>query len=270
MQRAGFDHRRSRGIGRSADRALPAVRRVLGPAAGRGAAIRRRPRRLAAHGANVSRSGLSSGSPARAAISTPASSSCTKKGSKNARLKRIALMDLRRRERAVPDRQPQPSCWHPASAPRATGSSTPTMSPASPRVYLMDIANLQPRPLEAVSEGNMTFLAAIPPDGSSVVFSMKQGGKSDIYRVSVGGGGRTQLTNAPSIETARPSRPTAARWCSKATCSGGQQVYVSPSSGGGAAPDQPGNGPLRHPGWYRRAATTSPSPSRRAAVSTSA
>jgi hypothetical protein len=79
-QRAGADHRRGRDARRTDRRALPALRRVLAGAPGRGPAIRGRGRKLAPDGAYRGRRGLRADHRARAGISTPASSSSTRKG----------------------------------------------------------------------------------------------------------------------------------------------------------------------------------------------
>ena len=45
----------------------------------------------------------------------------------------------------------------------------------------MDVATVSRRPLEEIPAGNMTFAPRFSPDGNRVVFSLEQGGNSDIY-----------------------------------------------------------------------------------------
>ena len=47
----------------------------------------------------------------------------------------------------------------------------------------------------------MTFAPRFAPNGRTVVFSLEQGGNTDIYALDTSSGSRRQLTNAPSIET---------------------------------------------------------------------
>jgi TolB protein len=135
----------------------------------------------------------------------------------------------------------------------------------------MDVATVTRRPLEAIPAGNMTFAPRFSPDGNRVVFSLEQGGNSDIYMLDLATGQRTQLTNAPSIETAPSFSPDGSQIVFESDRTGTQQIYVMPASGGEAvSADQPGHGPLRHARSGARAATTSPSPSRRRGASISA
>ena len=172
-------------------------------------------------------------------------------GPKNARLKRIALMDY-----DGANVQFLTDSRNLVLAPRFSPSGDriiyTSYESGQPRVYLMDIANLQPRPLEAVSAGNMTFSPRFTPDGGSVVFSMEQGGNSDIYRVSVGGGARTQLTNAPSIETAPSFSPDGSQMVFESDRTGGQQIYVMPASGGEGTRISGGEGRYGTPVWSPR------------------
>jgi TolB protein len=172
-------------------------------------------------------------------------------GPKNARLKRIALMDY-----DGANVQFLTDSRNLVLAPRFSPSGDriiyTSYETGQPRVYLMDIANLTPRPLEAVSAGNMTFSPRFTPDGSSVVFSMEQGGNSDIYRVSVGGGQRVQLTNAPSIETAPSFSPDGSQMVFESDRTGGQQIYVMPANGGEVRRISQGTGRYGTPVWSPR------------------
>ena len=113
--------------GRPPDRALPPLRRVFPSNRWeRGCNSSAHPRAGGGWPTFTSlRFRSTSGSPARAAISTPASSSCTRtvEGPKNARLKRLAIMGFTMEANvAVPDRTAGPSSLRTAhSARRVTG-----------------------------------------------------------------------------------------------------------------------------------------------------
>jgi TolB protein len=172
-------------------------------------------------------------------------------GPKNARLKRLALMD-----------------YDGANVQFLTDSRSLVMAPrfsptgdriiytsyesGQPRVYIMDVASVSRRPLEAVSAGNMTFSPRFTADGGSVVFSMEQGGNTDIYRVPVGGGARSQLTSAPSIETAPSFSPDGSRMVFESDRTGGQQIYVMPAGGGEVQRISQGSGRYGTPVWSPR------------------
>jgi len=172
-------------------------------------------------------------------------------GPKNARLKRIALMDYDGANvQFLTDSRNL--VLAPRFSPTGDRIIYTSYESGQPRVYMMDVANLTPRPLEVISAGNMTFSPRFTPDGNSVVFSMEQGGNSDIYRVSVGGGDRVQLTNAPSIETAPSFSPDGSQMVFESDRSGGQQIYVMPASGGEGQRISQGTGRYGTPVWSPR------------------
>ena len=139
-------------------------------------------------------------SPGKAVISTAAWFSCRKLDPKNARRKRLAIMD-----------------YDGANVQYLTDSNAivlaPRFSPTGdrvlytsyetgfPRIYLLDVASVGRRVLDD-QDGTMTFAPRFSPDGRTVVFSLSSGGNTDLYRMNVDGSGRQRLTQAPSIETA--------------------------------------------------------------------
>jgi hypothetical protein len=94
----------------------------------------------------------------------------------------------------------------------------------------------------------MTFAPRFSPDGSRVVFSLEQGGNTDIYMLDLASGQRTQLTNAPSIETAPSFSPDGSQIVFESDRTGGQQIYVMSARAGKPYTYQPGHGPIRHAG----------------------
>jgi TolB protein len=172
-------------------------------------------------------------------------------GPKNARLRRLAIMD-----------------YDGANVQFLTDSRSLVLAPrfsqqgdriiytsyesGQPRVYLLDIATVQRRPLEAIPAGNMTFSPRFAPDGSRVVFSMEQGGNSDIYTMDLASGSRQQLTNSASIETSPSFSPDGRQIVFESDRTGTQQIYVMPASGGDAQRISQGSGRYGTPVWSPR------------------
>ncbi|MGL6212128.1 MAG: Tol-Pal system protein TolB, partial [Paracoccaceae bacterium] len=143
-------------------------------------------------------------------------------GPKNARQKRLAVMD-----------------YDGANVQYLTDSSSivlaPRFSPSGdrilftsystgfPQIYLMDVASLGVRRLQE-QQGTMTFAPRFSPNGQTVVFSLERGGNSDIYSLDIGSGSVSQLTNAPSIETAPSYSPDGSQIVFESDRSGNQQL----------------------------------------------
>ena len=171
-------------------------------------------------------------------------------GPKNQRLKRLAVMD-----------------YDGANVQYLTDSSAivlaPRFSPAGdrilytsyatgfPRITLMDVGSLATQTL-AEQPGTMTFAPRFSPDGRRVVFSLERGGNSDLYMLDLGSGGLTQLTNAPSIETAPDFSPDGSQIVFESDRSGTQQRYIMSASGGEARRISGGKGRYGTPVWSPR------------------
>jgi len=171
-------------------------------------------------------------------------------GPKDARQKRLAIMD-----------------YDGANTQFLTDSSTivlaPRFSPTGdrilytsfetgfPRIKLMDLATLKSRSI-ADLQGNMTFAPRFSPDGNTVVFSLEQGGNTDLYSMSLASGQITQLTNAPSIETAPCFSPDGSQIAFESDRSGNQQIYVMSARGGEATRISSGEGRYSTPVWSPR------------------
>lgn len=171
-------------------------------------------------------------------------------GPKNARAKRLAVMD-----------------YDGANVQYLTDSSAivlaPRFSPAGdrilytsyesgfPRITLLDVGSLRRQSLEE-QQGTMTFAPRFSPDGQTVVFSLERGGNSDIYTLSLGSGRLTQLTNAPSIETAPSYSPDGSQIVFESDRSGTQQIYIMPASGGEGRRISGGEGRYSTPVWSPR------------------
>ncbi len=174
----------------------------------------------------------------------------SEQGPKNARLKRLALMD-----------------YDGANVQFLTDSDSlvlaPRFSPTGdrvlytsyetgrPQIYVLDVASVSRVALDT-SGGNMTFAPRFSPDGQSVVFSLEQGGNTDVYTVGLDGSGMRRLTDAPSIETAPSFSPDGSRIVFESDRSGTQQLYVMPTSGGEATRISFGPGRYGTPVWSPR------------------
>lgn len=171
-------------------------------------------------------------------------------GPKNARLKRLAIMD-----------------YDGANVAYLTDSAAivlaPRFSPGGdrilytsyesgfPRITLIDVATLQRQTLDE-QPGTMTFAPRFSPDGQTVVFSLERGGNSDIYTLSLAGGGLRQLTNSPSIETAPSFSPDGSQITFESDRTGSPQIYVMPASGGEGRRISGGAGRYGTPVWSPR------------------
>jgi TolB protein len=171
-------------------------------------------------------------------------------GTKDARQKRLALMD-----------------YDGANVQYLTDSSAivlaPRFSPTGgqvlytsyesgfPRIYVLDVANLQRRGLQS-QDGTMSFAPRFAPNGQTIVYSISQGGNTDIFTLDIATGQGARLTNAPSIETAPSFAPDGSQIVFESDRSGSQQLYVMPVSGG--EPRRISFGPGRYgtPVWSPR------------------
>ncbi|HHS93958.1 MAG TPA: Tol-Pal system protein TolB [Rhodobacterales bacterium] len=174
----------------------------------------------------------------------------SEQGPKNARLKRLAIMD-----------------YDGANVQYLTDSNALVLAPrfsptgdrvlytsyesGAPQIMLLDVASVGRVPL-AAQGANMTFAPRFSPDGGSVVFSLEQGGNTDIYTMSTRGGNLRRLTKAPSIETAPSFSPDGSKIVFESDRSGTQQLYIMRASGGEATRISFGPGRYGTPVWSPR------------------
>ena len=174
----------------------------------------------------------------------------SEQGPKNAREKRLAVMD-----------------YDGANVQYLTDSASiviaPRFSPTGdrilytsyesgfPRITLMDVGSLERRSLDE-QPGTMTFAPRFSPDGGTVVFSLERGGNTDIYALATNSGQLTQLTNAPSIETAPSFSPDGSQIVFESDRSGTPQLYIMSSGGGEAQRISSGAGRYGTPVWSPR------------------
>ncbi|NBZ87293.1 Tol-Pal system beta propeller repeat protein TolB [Stagnihabitans tardus] len=171
-------------------------------------------------------------------------------GSKEARQKRLAVMD-----------------YDGANVQYLTDSSSIVLAPrfspdgsrivytsyetGFPRIYLMNTRDLSKRPL-AELPGTMTFAPRFAPDGRTVVFTLDKDGNSDLYAMDSESGQISQLTNAPSIETAPSYSPDGSQITFESDRSGNQQIYVMSAGGGEPTRISSGKGRYAAPVWSPR------------------
>jgi TolB protein len=154
-------------------------------------------------------------------------------GPKNARVKRLALMD-----------QDGANLRYLTS-----GSSlalTPRFSPTDqevlyisyetgePQVFLYDLETGRREALGRFP--GMSFAPRFSPDGRSVAFSIQEGGNADIHLLDLATRRTRRLTRGPAIDTAPSFSPDGRRIVFESDRGGGQQLYVMEiGEGDGAA-----------------------------------
>jgi TolB protein len=120
-----------------------------------------------------------------------------------------------------------------------------------PQIYELSVADTRPRALNVSTEA-MTFSPRYAPDARSVVYSESAGGNTDIFRLELGGGQKTRLTNSPAIDTAPSFSPDGSQIVFESDRSGAQQIYVMPAGGGEPRRISFGQGRYGTPVWSPR------------------
>ena len=171
-------------------------------------------------------------------------------GPKNARLKRLAIMDYDGANLAYLTDSAS-LVLAPRFSPSGDRVLYTSYETGFPQIFLLQIANVG-RAALPTPQGNMSFAPRFSPDGQSVVFSLEQGGNTDIYRMSVNGTNVVRLTNAPSIETGPSFSPDGRQIVFSSDRSGSPQIYVMDASGGAARRISSGPGRYNTPVWSPR------------------
>jgi TolB protein len=120
-----------------------------------------------------------------------------------------------------------------------------------PRINLLDVATVGTRQLQT-ADGEMAFSPRFSRDGSQVIYSVSNGGNTDIYRGDIASGASTRLTSAPSIETAPSLSPDGTQIVFESDRSGTQQLYIMSANGGDARRISFGDGRYGTPVWSPR------------------
>jgi len=170
-------------------------------------------------------------------------------GPKNARVKRLALMD------------------HDGENLRylTDGSSlvlTPRFSPAGqtltymsyegnvPQVFLLDVESGRREVLGNIE--NMSFAPRFAPDGARVVLSLQEGGNANRYEMDLSTRRLRRLTRSASIDTAPSYAPDGSRIVFESDRGGSQQLYVMGADGGTPTRISFGEGRYSTPVWSPR------------------
>ena len=171
-------------------------------------------------------------------------------GPKNNRLKRLAVMDYDGANvQYLTDSNS--IVLAPRFSPKGDRILYTSYETGFPQITLLDVASLRRTSLPS-QEGTMTFAPRFSPDGGSIVYSLERGGNTDIYMMSVSGGGVRQLTNSPSIETAPSFSPDGSQICYESDRSGAPQIYVMGAGGGEGRRISGGEGRYGTPVWSPR------------------
>ena len=149
-------------------------------------------------------------------------------GPKNARVKRIALMD-------------SDGTSHRYLTAGDSTVLTPRLSPGSnylayvsytggqPQVRVINLETNEDRPL---LPGNaMSFAPRFSADGKRVLFAMAVGGNADVYVANVDGSALQRLTSAPGADTSPGFSPDGTKIIFESDRSGTEQLYVMNADG---------------------------------------
>ena len=171
-------------------------------------------------------------------------------GPKDARLKRLAIMDY-----DGANIQYLTDSGSIVLAPRfsPTGDRVLYTSYQSgfPRIELLDVRSVGRQQI-TTQAGEMAFSPRFSRDGTQVIYSLINGGNTDIFRTDLATGQHTQLTNAPSIETAPSFSPDGSQIVFESDRSGTQQVYIMSANGGEPQRISFGEGRYSSPVWSPR------------------
>ncbi len=119
-----------------------------------------------------------------------------------------------------------------------------------PRVYLLNVDSAR-RELMGNFPG-MSFAPRFSPDGTKVVMSIAQDGRTNIFEMDVRGRGLRRLTNSPAIDTSPCFSSDGAQIVFNSDRGGNQQLYVMSAAGGGERRISFGEGRYATPVWSPR------------------
>jgi len=173
----------------------------------------------------------------------------SEEGPKNARRKRLAVMDYDgANNRFLTD--DSDIVLAPRFSPNNKEIVYTSYKSGTPKVYLMNVDTLKQRLLD--EQPGMTFAPRFSPDGKHVVMSLTEQGNTDIYLINIKNGAKTRLTSGTSIETAPSFSPDGQQIVFESDRGGKQQVYIMPAFGGTAKRISFGKGSYGTPVWSPR------------------
>jgi TolB protein len=116
----------------------------------------------------------------------------------------------------------------------------------NPQVY---VAPLGGRAKKLIGNAPMSFAPRFSPDGGTVVFSVSNGGVTNIYASGADGSRPVQLTSGAAIDTSPCYSPDGRQIVFESDRGGQPQLYMMGSSGGGAQRISFGQGTYSTPVW---------------------
>ncbi len=171
-------------------------------------------------------------------------------GPKNARQKRIAIMDYDGENNQFLTTD-QSIVLAPRFSPNGNRVIYTSYETGFPKIYVLDVGTVSRQVLQD-QPGTMSFAPRFAPDGNSVVYSLTTGSNTDLYKMSIAGGAPQQLTSDPTIETAPSFSPDGSQIVFESDRSGTQQLYVMSANGGEATRISFGQGRYGTPVWSPR------------------
>jgi len=171
------------------------------------------------------------------------------KGPKNARIKRLAIMDYDG-ENVRYLTSGKSLVLTPRYSSTTQDITYLSYRNGRPLVYLFNITTGREELLGKFP--GMSFAPAFSPGGESVVMSLAKGGNSDIYAMSLATRSARRLTDHPAIDTSPSYSPDGTRIVFNSDRGGSQQLYVMDASGAGVARISFGDGRYATPVWSPR------------------
>ncbi|SES80784.1 Tol-Pal system beta propeller repeat protein TolB [Oceanicella actignis] len=170
-------------------------------------------------------------------------------GPKNARVKRIAIMDQDGANlRYLTDGRDL--VLSPRFSPDGAYLVYLSYKGGHPRVRIMDV--LTGRDQDLGGFPGMTFAPRFSPDGRKVLLSLARGGDSDIYEMDLASREMRALTSGPGIKTSPSYAPDGRRIVFESDAGGTQQLYVMDLGGGAPRRISFGEGRYGTPVWSPR------------------
>lgn len=167
-------------------------------------------------------------------------------GPKNARVKRLAIMDWDGQGVRYLTRG-QELVLTPRFSPSSLQVAYMSYGQGDPKVFILNVAN-GARTLVG-DFPSMTFSPRFSPDGTKLLFSLQKDGDANIYVMDLGSRQVRPLTEGASIDTSPSFSPDGSQIVFESDRGGSQQLYVMNSDGSGVRRLSFGTGRYSTPVW---------------------
>ena len=167
-------------------------------------------------------------------------------GPKNARVKRLAIMDQDGANLAYLS-DGKSLVLTPRFSPAGQRITYMSYEGSQPQVYVLDVETGKRQHLGKFE--NMSFAPRFSPDGNRVVMSLQEGGNANIYAMDLRSGTPQRLTNSAAIDTAPSYSPDGSRIVFESDRGGTQQLYVMGADGSNPQRISFGDGRYSTPVW---------------------